>query len=279
MPHPFLTARWQNLAVITYAVPPAVLERYLPPGPAGERLELDTKVLSSKPGVPQAFVSLVAFEFVQTRVFGIKWPWLHSFAEINLRFYVKCGPRRGVAFLREIVPKPLVSWAARKFYNEPYVAAPVYSEVKQQNRSIGVEYRLHWPDSGLATGQNAMGKEFQGQEFHEYLIRVLAAKPVARPGPDSLEQWFLHHQWGFGTGFDGRGTVYEVFHPLWGVYPVVESHIRLDFANVYGPDFGFLGDAKPVSTILAVGSEIAVFPQQANVGVRWSERGNTSPPP
>ena len=272
MPHPFLTARWQNLAVITYAVPPGVLEKYVPPGPGGAKLELDTKVLSTRPGERQAFVSLVAFEFVQTRVLGVRWPGLSSFAEINLRFYVKCGTRRGVAFVREIVPKPLVSWAAKKVYNEPYVAAPILSEVKQQNRSIGVEYRLHWPDGGVEPGGSAMGSAGKGRVFREHLIRVLAAKPVARPGPESLEQWFLHHQWGFGTGHSGEGTVYEVIHPLWGVYPVVETTVRLDFASVYGPDFGFLTGAEPVSSLLAVGSEVAVFPKQGDVGVRWGER-------
>lgn len=274
MAHPFLTARWQNLAVVTYAVPPAVLEPYLPPSPAGTKLELDTKVLASRPGESQAFVSLVAFEFVQTRVLGIRWPGLSSFAEINLRFYVRAGPRRGVAFIREIVPKSLIVWGARKTYNEPYVGAPVFSEVKQQNRSIGVEYRLHWPEGGLNIGQSALGRSARDLAFREHFVRLLAAKPVSRPGPDSLEQWLLHHQWGFGRGHDSQGIVYEVIHPLWGVYPVLETHVNIDFASVFGPDFGFLNAAKPFSSILAVGSEVAVFPKQRSVGVRWGERSS-----
>src|SRR5438270_13540279 len=88
MPVPFLTARWSNLCLLSYAVPPTLLENRLPAG-----LELDTRD-------GQAFVSLVAFDFLDTRVFGIPWPGYRNFAELNLRFYVRQGEERGVVFLR-----------------------------------------------------------------------------------------------------------------------------------------------------------------------------------
>ena len=53
---PFLTARWSNLFLATYAVPDDVLTPRLPPG----------FVLDRRDGV--AFVSLVAFDFCDTRV-------------------------------------------------------------------------------------------------------------------------------------------------------------------------------------------------------------------
>jgi uncharacterized protein YqjF (DUF2071 family) len=59
MKRPFLTAEWRNLLLATYAVPPSLLTPRLPPG-----LELDTKN-------GNAFVSLVAFEFLNTRVLGV----------------------------------------------------------------------------------------------------------------------------------------------------------------------------------------------------------------
>src|SRR5882762_9370980 len=104
----FLTARWSNLFLANYAVPPASLEKLLVPG-----LDLDTRD-------GQAFVSLVAFDFLDTRVLGIPWPGYRNFPELNLRFYVRQGNERGVVFIREYVAKRLVAWIARVIYNEPY---------------------------------------------------------------------------------------------------------------------------------------------------------------
>src|SRR3569623_1835388 len=105
---PFLSARWSNLCLFTYPVPAAMLEKRLPPG-----LELDTRE-------GQAFVSLVAFDFLDTRVLGVPWPGYRNFAELNLRFYVRrrrsaaeaaaqAPAERGVVFVREFVPQRLVA--------------------------------------------------------------------------------------------------------------------------------------------------------------------------
>ena len=77
MAMPFLTARWSNLVLLNYAVPDSVLLPYLPRG-----IELDRRD-------GQAFASLVAFDFLDTRVLGVAWPGFRSFAEMNLRFM--CG--------------------------------------------------------------------------------------------------------------------------------------------------------------------------------------------
>ena len=74
---PFLTATWSNLILLTYDAPPELLQHRLP----GE-LELDTRD-------GDAFASLVAFDFLDTRVLGVAWPGFRSFPEVNLRFYVR----------------------------------------------------------------------------------------------------------------------------------------------------------------------------------------------
>ena len=58
----FLTARWEHLILANYAMPQAVLEPYLPPG-----AQLDLRD-------GEAFASLVAFHFLDTRVLGVPWP-------------------------------------------------------------------------------------------------------------------------------------------------------------------------------------------------------------
>src|SRR6267142_673691 len=113
MPRPFLTARWTNLFLASYAVSPELLAKRLPPG-----LELDTRDA-------QTFVSLVAFEFLDTRVLGIPWPGYRNFPELNLRFYVRHGGERGVIFVREFVSSRLIAGIANALYNEQYRIAPL----------------------------------------------------------------------------------------------------------------------------------------------------------
>lgn len=230
MARPFLTAKWHNLFLATYAVPPALLEKRLPPGLALDLRDGD------------AFVSLVAFEFLDTRVMGIGWPGYRDFAELNLRFYARLGEERGVVFIREFVPQRLVAWIARYLYNEPYLAAPILATRQLSDGEIQMHYRLR----------------FAGRD-HD--IRVSGSKPAFRPADDSLEHFFKEHKWGFGVTRNGRPLRYEVAHPVWDVYPVREYRLDFDFAAVYGPEWGFLTQATPYSTVLAAGSEIAVYPK------------------
>jgi uncharacterized protein YqjF (DUF2071 family) len=230
MARPFLRACWNNLFLATYPVPPALLEPRLPPG-----LALDTKG-------DQAFVSLVAFEFLHTRVLGIPWPGYRNFAELNLRFYVRHGNRRGVVFVREFVPQRLVAWLARALYNEPYLAASLTASRKDDDASRSMEYRLR----------------FAGRE---HCLRVTGAKPSFLPGESTDEHFFKEHHWGYGTKRGGRTLRYEVAHPVWEVFPVRSFAIDLDWAAVYGPEWGFLGKTMPCSTVFAVGSPVQVFPK------------------
>src|SRR5437868_4596368 len=155
----FLTAQWKNLFLATYPVPPVLLEKRLPPG-----LSLDLRD-------GNAFVSLVAFQFLQTRVLGIGWPGYRHFGELNLRYYVRHGEERGVVFIREFVPQRLVAWMARWLYNEPYLAAPITAELTELPDEVRMSYRLH----------------FAGRDHH---IHVTGGKPAVRPAPDSLEHFF-----------------------------------------------------------------------------------------
>src|SRR5437773_7057925 len=156
---PFLTARWSNLAIVTWEVPPALLEPHLPAG-----LELDRRGGA-------AFVSLVAFDFLDTRVLGVPWPGFRNFPELNLRFYVRHGAERGVMFVREIVPSRLVAWLARGLYNEPYVAAPLRSTVWDEPDRLRIEHRLYWAG-----------------RWHS--IVATGAKPAFRPEEASTEHFF-----------------------------------------------------------------------------------------
>jgi uncharacterized protein len=68
-PSPFLTARWQDLALVTWQVPAELLCSLLPRGVEPDRLPDDPEDV--------AYVSFVAFRFLDTRVRGIAVP-LHT---------------------------------------------------------------------------------------------------------------------------------------------------------------------------------------------------------
>jgi hypothetical protein len=70
---PFLTARWSNLINVTFALKPDLLLPYLPKG-------VEPDVVNGS-----AFVSLVAFQFLDTAMFGKRVPFHGYFPEINLR--------------------------------------------------------------------------------------------------------------------------------------------------------------------------------------------------
>ncbi|MFT5585892.1 MAG: hypothetical protein ACI9VR_003487 [Cognaticolwellia sp.] len=225
----FLTARWSKLCLFNYAVEPDLLAGRLPP-----ELSLDT--LDG-----QAFVSLVAFDFLKTRVLGIPWPGFVNFPEINLRFYVKqADGTRGVMFIRELVPQWLVATIAKRLYNEPYEATHMRSAVTQDDKSVQVVHEWTW----------------QGQA---HSLQVQADGKPGLPEQDSQAHFFKEHQWGYGVDRRGRTLVYEVRHPHWLVYPVRSHSLEVDFAQLYGAEFAVLNGQSPASVFLAEGSEIEVF--------------------
>src|SRR3954465_5485280 len=116
-PRPFLTAHWRNLAMLNYEVPPEILAPLVPAG-----TELDS-------WQGKTFVRVVGFLFLDTRGRGIGIPGHRDFEEVNLRFYVRRqaedGWRRGVVFVKEIVPRFAIAGTARLLYGEKYAALPM----------------------------------------------------------------------------------------------------------------------------------------------------------
>jgi uncharacterized protein YqjF (DUF2071 family) len=222
----FLTARWSNLFLATYAMPESLLLPLLPPG-----LELD-----GRDG--ECFASLVAFDFLDTRVLGVPWPGFRHFPEVNLRFYVRWKDQRGVVFVREFVPPRLVAFLARTLYNEPYLATPMTSVVKEEPNEIRVEHRI----------------SFGGRT---HTLSATGSRPGIMPLTNTVEHFFKEHEWGFGV-VGGRLKRYRVEHPVWEVYPVRDFHIDIDWATLYGADWAVMQGATPMSTILAAGSPVAV---------------------
>jgi uncharacterized protein len=226
----FLSATWSNLILMNYAVPAEALTPYLPPG-----------CVPDLGWGGQAHVSLVAFDFLDTKVLGVPWPGFRNFPEINLRAYVKHEPTgtRGVVFVSELVPQRFVAAMARWTYNEPYRAVPIRSAVTQRDGRIDVDHHAR----------------FDGREHH---IGVTAAATATTPPEDGFERFFSNHRWGFNRSHWGRLIRYEVVHPLWRCHAVESCRVDWDFEAAYGPRWGFLRERQPASMLLAEGSHVEV---------------------
>ncbi len=230
-PSPFLTATWSNLLLFTYAIDPEILRPRL-----AEGLELDTID-------GEAFVSLVAFDFLNTRVKGISFPGFRNFPEINLRFYVRepANGRRGVMFVRELVPSLVIAWTAQALYNEPYVTASMKSQVVRDETALTV--RHDWTYKGRS-----------------HAVEVVSSPELRDAEPDSLEHFFKEHEWGYGKARSGAALVYTVNHVRWPVHDVVRHTVDVDFARLYGQEFEPLNRAEPMSIMHAKGSAVEVYP-------------------
>lgn len=134
----FLTAEWRKLILINYAIDPEILKKYLP-----YKTELDL-------WKGKCYVSLVGFMFLNTKVKGCKLPGHINFEEVNLRYYVKHDNgnevRRGVGFIKEMVPKPFITAVARTIYKEPYQTLPMKHNWSEDNE-INIEYS--WKIKGI----------------------------------------------------------------------------------------------------------------------------------
>ncbi len=211
-----------------YEVAPELLEDLVPKG----------TTLDFHEG--KLFVSLVGFMFLDTRILGIPIPFHINFEEVNLRFYVKRETdseiRRGVCFVKEIVPRYAIATVARVLYGEPYEC---------------------WRMSHTKT-EKEVGYSWQkGDSVNN--IKVEIDKDLGVPAHGSHGEFIIEHYWGYTKRGANRTDEYKVEHPKWELFSVKNEEINVDFGRTYGDEFAFLSDAKPFSILLAKGSPIAVY--------------------
>jgi len=229
----FLTGEWRDLAMLNYAVDPALLQRFVPRG-----TELDTFD-------GRAFVSLVGFRFMNTRVLGVPVPGHRDFEEVNLRIYVRREVRgevrRAVTFIRELVPRPLIAAVARLTYNEPYRSAPMRHVLTggadDAPRSVEYSWRL--------------GRDWAG-------LHVDAVGAGAEPAAGSEAEFITEHYWGYTRQRDGSTVEYRVEHPRWRVWPATSSRVFGDLSDVYGEEFARVLAQPATSAFIADGSPVRV---------------------
>lgn len=174
-----------------YCVEPGLIKRFVPDG-----TEPDT--VNGK-----YFVSLVGFLFDKVRVKGIALPFHQRFPEVNLRLYVRRRSgdewKRGVVFIREIVPKPAITFIANTMYGEHYTTMPMKDYHFCDNEKQIVRYswktKGKWNSLGVESDISATG--LWSIMFHiragifsrSGIIRwIVISKPCTAPGLNCLIQ-------------------------------------------------------------------------------------------
>lgn len=231
----FLTAGWHHLVMLNFVIDPEILRRRVPPG-----TELDF-------WNGRTYVSLVGFRFLDTKLLGWPIPFHRHFSEVNLRFYVRRRVdnqwRRGVVFIKEIVPLHAVSLVARWIYNENYV-------------TLGMRHRIELPTSGGSeTGTVGYSWRWRGRWMHITAEMSGDARSLA---PGSEEEFIAEHYWGYAGHRSGGTTEYQVEHPPWKVWQASNPQFECDIGAFYGTEFVDCVSGTPTSAFIADGSPIVV---------------------
>jgi uncharacterized protein len=229
----FLTAEWRYLALLNYEVDPKILSLFVP---AGTELDFWNGKM---------FVSLVGFLFQDACIAGIPIPFHRNFEEVNLRFYVRRkaedGWRRGVVFIKELVPRKTIAFVARTFYNENYIALPMSHWIEKVREEIkSVSY----------------GWQFNG---HENFLKVTTRGQAQPLTENSLQEFITEHYWGYAIQRDGSTKEYLVEHSRWNVWETSFAEFHCDVANLYGKNFCEFFDKPPSSAFLADGSKVKLY--------------------
>lgn len=225
-----MTAEWINLLMLNYAVDASLLRAYVPAGTELDQFEGKT------------YVSLIGFEFNNTRIGGIPVPFHRSFEEVNLRFYVRRNSRRGAVFIRELVPKFAVMAIARFAFGENYSRTPMSHRIRRDKERDSVEVEFSW---GSGIGRCALKGETKGT--------------ATIPPEGSLAQFITEHYWGYAAQKDGGCIEYEVQHPQWPVREAKTAEFAGDATRYYPADLARAVMRPPDSAFVADGSAVTVF--------------------
>jgi len=231
--------------MLNFSVDPKILAPHVP---AGTELDFYNG---------ETYLTVVGFLFYHTIVCGLAIPRHRNFEEVNLRFYVVKKPvalapetwRRGVVFIRELVPKIAIAVTARVFYGEPYLALPMRSEVEEKEGIVRARYEWR-----------------RGKKWEHLAMSAEGDAQSCRAG--SHEEFITEHYWGY-TALSRRSweakaergqrtSEYRVEHPRWKIWRANSFEFEADVATLFGEKFVEPLTAAATSAFIADGSYVEV---------------------
>jgi uncharacterized protein YqjF (DUF2071 family) len=270
---PFLTANWRYLAMLNYVVDPRLIT---PLVPAETEIDFENG---------ETFLSVVGFLFLDTRLLGLPIPLHRDFEEVNLRFYVRRKSadtwRRGVVFIRELVPRRAIALVARAFYGENYVAVPMKHKIEHLAVPASGGQLLHssrdvlikrndgssWAtppvdETGCPSGAKRVDEnlkvEYSWRRGRKWESLKMTATGEAQPIPAGSHADFItEHYWGYTALREGCSE-YRVDHPRWKIWKATSSELNADVATLYGEQFTEVFNQPPRSAFIADGSPVTI---------------------
>ena len=123
--------------------------------------------------------------------------------------------KRGVVFVKELVPKWALSFVANTFYKEHYQTVPMRHNWNKIENKISVKYE--WKN---------------GDNWQQ--IEVNASMDKTEINEGSEEEFITEHYWGYAKVSNRQTNEYQVTHPKWKQHKVLDYKMNVDFKKVYG---------------------------------------------
>lgn len=218
----FMSGEWKDLIMSTFEIDKSILEPYLP-----KNTEIDFYK-------GKALLSMVAFTFSKVKFFGIRVPFHQQFGQINFRFYVKSkiDGAKGVVFVKEFAPKPLIAYIANWFYNEPYHYKKIRLKKSIDNNQIKLNYSFR--DSKIDIESKLQTNQLINNTFEHFVVDRYIA---------------------FIKNYKGKTFQYKIYHKPWELYNLKNINIDKTILNLLPKKFKNL---KHISTSFVKGSSIEV---------------------
>lgn len=218
----FMTGNWENLIMSTFEVNENILKPYLP-----KDSELDLyngKVL----------MSMVAFTFSKVKFFGFKVPFHQKFGQINFRFYVKSkvNNTKGVVFIKEFAPKPLIAYVANVFYNEPYFFKKIGLNKANNNNVFTIKYT-----------------------YKNLKIEATSKQQIQKLEQNSMNQFVVDRYIAYIKSYNKETIQYKINHKPWNLFKTESININKNVLTLLPKKFK---EAKYISSCFVDGSYITV---------------------
>ncbi len=216
--------------MLNFVVDPKIVAPLVPPG-----TEIDFEN-------GETFLSVVGFLFLDTRLLSLPIPLHRDFEEVNLRFYVRKKSadtwRRGVVFVRELVPRRAIALVAHAFYGENYLALSMKHQIDHVDPKLKVEYSWR-----------------RGRKWES--LTMSTTGEAQRIPAGSHAEFITEHYWGY-TRVRAGCSEYRVEHPRWKIWNADAFELSADVATLYGEQFAKTLAAPPRSAFIADGSAISL---------------------
>ena len=219
----FMKGNWEHLVIQTFSCKPEVLEEYLP-------IDIELDLYQGK-----ALFSMVAFTFSKVSFFGIKVPFHQKFGEINFRFYTrsKIDNTKGVVFIREFAPKPLIAFVANTIYNEPFY----YKKIKNNSFITATKKKANY----------TFNKNNE--------ISVLADRQTKPTQKNSLQDFIVDRYIAFVKGRNNTTYQYKINHRPWQLHTIKKCEITNNIFELLPESFK---NSEYLTTYFVDGSAVTI---------------------